>query len=171
MSEYEHDKIVPYAASHAAKKEQVATMFDHIAKRYDFLNRFLSLGIDQGWRKKAIGYFGQQKINHLLDIATGTADMALMADKTIAPHKITGIDISEGMMQYGRIKIADKGLSDRIQLITGDSTAIPFEDQTFEIKHNQQINQFRQGVKRRPIPLRSQLLPLLESEDLQSFLG
>ena len=132
MSEYEHDKIVPYAASHAAKKEQVATMFDHIAKRYDFLNRFLSLGIDQGWRKKAIGYFGQQKINHLLDIATGTADMALMADKTIAPHKITGIDISEGMMQYGRIKIADKGLSDRIQLITGDSTAIPFEDQTFD---------------------------------------
>jgi demethylmenaquinone methyltransferase/2-methoxy-6-polyprenyl-1,4-benzoquinol methylase len=129
MSEYEHDKIVPYAASNAAKKEQVATMFDHIAKRYDFLNRFLSLGIDQGWRKKAIGYFGQQKINHLLDIATGTADMALMADKTIAPHKITGIDISEGMMQYGRIKIADKGLSDRIQLITGDSTAIPFEDQ------------------------------------------
>jgi len=94
MSEYEHDKIVPYAASHAAKKEQVATMFDHIAKRYDFLNRFLSLGIDQGWR--------------------------------------TGIDISEGMMQYGRIKIADKGLSDRIQLITGDSTAIPFEDQKFD---------------------------------------
>ena len=62
MSEYEHDKIVPYAASHAAKKEQVATMFDHIAKRYDFLNRFLSLGIDQGWRKKAIAYFGQQII-------------------------------------------------------------------------------------------------------------
>ena len=108
MSEYEHDKIVPYAASHAAKKEQVATMFDHIAKRYDFLNRFLSLGIDQGWRKKAIAYFGQQKINHLLDIATGTADMALMADKTIAPIKITGIDISEGMMQYGRIKITDR---------------------------------------------------------------
>jgi demethylmenaquinone methyltransferase/2-methoxy-6-polyprenyl-1,4-benzoquinol methylase len=132
MSEYEHDKIVPYAASHAAKKEQVATMFDHIAKRYDFLNRFLSLGIDQGWRKKAIACFGQLKINHLLDIATGTADMALMAHKTIAPKKITGIDISEGMMQYGRIKIADKGLSDRIQLITGDSTAIPFEDQTFD---------------------------------------
>ena len=82
--------------------------------------------------KKAITYFGQQKINHLLDIATGTADMALMADKTIAPLKITGIDISEGMMQYGRIKIADKGLSDHIQLITGDSTAIPFDDQTFD---------------------------------------
>ena len=132
MSEYEHDKIVPYAASHAAKKEQVATMFDHIAKRYDFLNRFLSLGIDQGWRKKAIAYFGQQKIHHLLDIATGTADMALMADKTITPKKITGIDISEGMMQYGRIKIQEKGLNEKIQLSLGDSTAIPFEASTFD---------------------------------------
>lgn len=132
MSQYEHDKIVPFAQSNAAKKEQVATMFDHIAKRYDFLNRFLSLGIDQGWRRKAIANFGQQKIDHLLDIATGTADMALMAYKTIKPKRITGIDISEGMMQYGRIKIADKGLSDQIQLITGDSTAIPFEDQSFD---------------------------------------
>ena len=61
MSQYEHDKIVPFAQSNAAKKEQVATMFDHIAKRYDFLNRFLSLGIDQGWRRKAIANFGQQK--------------------------------------------------------------------------------------------------------------
>ena len=61
MTEYEHDKIVPYAASHAAKKEQVATMFDHIAKRYDFLNRFLSLGIDQGWRKKSHNLFWSTK--------------------------------------------------------------------------------------------------------------
>ncbi len=132
MSQYEHDKIVPFAQSNAAKKEQVATMFDHIAKRYDFLNRFLSLGIDQGWRRKAIANFGQQKIDHLLDIATNTTDMALITHKTIKPKRITGIDISEGMMQYGRIKIADKGLSDQIQLITGDSTAIPFEDQSFD---------------------------------------
>ncbi|MEY3620206.1 MAG: bifunctional demethylmenaquinone methyltransferase/2-methoxy-6-polyprenyl,4-benzoquinol methylase [Bacteroidota bacterium] len=132
MSQYEHDKIVPYAQSNADKKEQVASMFDHIAKRYDFLNRFLSLGIDQGWRKKAIANFGTQKIHHLLDIATGTADMALMAHKTIAPSKITGIDISEGMMQYGRIKIADKGLNNQIQLVTGDSTAIPFGDEIFD---------------------------------------
>ncbi len=132
MSQYEHDKIVPFADSNEGKKEQVATMFDHIAKRYDFLNRFLSLGIDQGWRKKAIANFGTQKIKHLLDIATGTADMALMAHKKIAPEKITGIDISEGMMQYGRIKIANKGLNNQIQLITGDSTAIPFEDAKFD---------------------------------------
>jgi len=124
MSQFAHDKVVPYSQSNAEKKEQVASMFDSIAKRYDFLNRFLSLGIDQGWRKKAIAHLKDKKIKHLLDIATGTADMALMAYRQIQPEKITGIDISEGMMQYGRVKIQDKGL--------GDSTAIPFEASTFD---------------------------------------
>jgi demethylmenaquinone methyltransferase/2-methoxy-6-polyprenyl-1,4-benzoquinol methylase len=73
MSEYAHDHIVPYDKSDASKKEQVATMFDSIAQRYDFLNRFLSLGIDQGWRKKAISHFKSKPPQHLLDIATGTA--------------------------------------------------------------------------------------------------
>ena len=132
MSKYAHDNIVPYGESSAEKKEQVASMFDSIAKRYDFLNRFLSLGIDKGWRKKAIAKFEGKKINHLLDIATGTADMALMAYQQIQPNKITGIDISEGMMQYGRIKIADKKLNDTIQLFLGDSTAIPFPDNSFD---------------------------------------
>ena len=132
MSQFAHDKVVPYSQSNAEKKEQVASMFDSIAKRYDFLNRFLSLGIDQGWRKKAIGYLKEKKINHLLDIATGTADMALMANRLIHPTKITGIDISEGMMQYGRIKIEQKGLSDKIKLCLGDSTAIPFEAAQFD---------------------------------------
>ena len=132
MSQYAHDKVVPFAESKANKKEQVATMFDSIAKRYDFLNRFLSLGIDQGWRKKAIAHFGDQPLNHLLDIATGTADMALMANKRIHPKQITGMDISEGMMQYGRIKIAEKGLSDKIKLVLGDSTEIPFENEVFD---------------------------------------
>ena len=132
MSQYAHDKIVPFEESSENKKEQVAGMFNAIAKRYDFLNRFLSLGIDQGWRKKAIQQFGKQPINHLLDIATGTADMALMAEKRIHPARITGMDISEGMMQYGRIKIAQKGLSHKIELVLGDSTDIPFEDQRFD---------------------------------------
>ena len=132
MSKYAHDNIVPYGESSAEKKEQVASMFDSIAKRYDFLNRFLSLGIDKGWRKKAIANFEGKKMNHLLDIATGTADMALMAYQQIQPTKITGIDISEGMMQYGRIKIADKKLNDTIQLSLGDSTAIPFPDNSFD---------------------------------------
>jgi demethylmenaquinone methyltransferase/2-methoxy-6-polyprenyl-1,4-benzoquinol methylase len=132
MSKYAHDNIVPYGESSAEKKEQVASMFDSIAKRYDFLNRFLSLGIDKGWRKKAIENFEGKKLNHLLDIATGTADMALMAYQLIKPTKITGIDISEGMMQYGRIKITAKKLNDTIQLSLGDSTEIPFPDNSFD---------------------------------------
>jgi demethylmenaquinone methyltransferase/2-methoxy-6-polyprenyl-1,4-benzoquinol methylase len=132
MSQFAHDKVVPYSQSNAEKKEQVASMFDSIAKRYDFLNRFLSLGIDQGWRNKAIAYLNDKKINHLLDIATGTADMALMANLKIQPTQITGIDISEGMMKYGRIKIEQKGLSDKIKLCLGDSTAIPFEAALFD---------------------------------------
>jgi len=132
MSEYAHDKIVPFEKSKENKKEQVANMFNAIAKRYDFLNRFLSLGIDQVWRKKAINEFGNQPLNHLLDIATGTADMALMANKRIHPAKITGMDISEGMMQYGRIKIEKKGLTNKIALVLGDSTAIPFVNNQFD---------------------------------------
>ena len=132
MSQFAHDKVVPYSQSNASKKEQVASMFDSISKKYDFLNRFLSLGIDQGWRKKAISNLKEKPLNHLLDIATGTADMALMAHKQIHPTKITGIDISEGMMQYGRIKIAEKGLENIIDLKLGDSTDIPFEDAQFD---------------------------------------
>ena len=132
MSKYAHDNIVPDSNSQASKKEQVASMFDSIAKKYDFLNRFLSLGIDQIWRKKAIANFKGAPIHHLLDVATGTADMALMAYKQIQPKQITGMDISEGMMQYGRVKIQDKGLGDKIQLSLGDSTAIPFEASTFD---------------------------------------
>jgi len=132
MSQYAHDNIVPDSNSHASKKEQVASMFDSIAKKYDFLNRFLSLGIDQIWRKKAIANFKGTPINHLLDVATGTADMALMAFQQIKPQRITGMDILEGMMQYGRTKIAQKGLSDIIQLKLGDSIAIPFDDASFD---------------------------------------
>ena len=132
MSQFEHDKIVPYAESEDGKKDQVASMFNSIAKKYDFLNRFLSLGIDQGWRKKAIAKFGNHPLKHLLDIATGTADMALMANMQIKPEKITGIDISEGMMKYGRIKIAEKGLSNKIELVLGDSTDIPFQEGLFD---------------------------------------
>lgn len=132
MSQFAHDKIVPDGKSMASKKEQVATMFDSIAKRYDFLNRFLSFGIDQIWRKKAIAHFKGTPINRLLDVATGTADMALMAYQQIKPAQITGMDISEGMMQLGREKIHKKGLSQCIQLTLGDSIAIPFAANTFD---------------------------------------
>lgn len=132
--EYKHDNIVPFEGSEKSKKEQVATMFDQIAHRYDFLNRFLSAGIDIGWRKKALAQLKGLPITRMLDVATGTADVAIMAMEqlTPSPASITGIDISDGMLELGRKKIAQKGLAHRIALFNGDSEAINFPDNTFE---------------------------------------
>jgi len=125
-------KIVPFAESKLSKKEQIASMFDDIAFRYDFLNHFMSLGIDVIWRKKALGYLKQQRPKLMLDIATGTGDFAIMANKRLQPEKIIGIDISEGMLEVGRQKIAKLGLTDKITMQTGDSETISFPDQTFD---------------------------------------
>ncbi|HEY9364547.1 MAG TPA: bifunctional demethylmenaquinone methyltransferase/2-methoxy-6-polyprenyl-1,4-benzoquinol methylase UbiE [Chitinophagaceae bacterium] len=127
-----HDDILPYHDSLLGKKEQVAGMFDDIAPRYDFLNRFLSLGIDVGWRKKAIRQLKKDQPKLILDVATGTADMAIMACKMLQPEKITGIDISEQMLELGRKKIEKEGLSDRIELYTGDSETINFPANSFD---------------------------------------
>src|SRR5436309_6424047 len=104
-------KIVPDMASKLSKKEQVAEMFNNIAGRYDFLNHFLSMGIDKGWRKKAIAEVAQISPNTILDVATGTGDMAIAAAKKIRPHKITGVDIADQMLEVGRKKIAEQNLS------------------------------------------------------------
>lgn len=125
-------KIVPFAESKLSKKEQIASMFDDIAFRYDFLNHFMSLGIDVIWRKKALGYLKQHRPKLMLDIATGTGDFAIMANKRLQPEKIIGIDISEGMLEVGRQKIAKQGLTDKITLQLGDSETISFPDQTFD---------------------------------------
>lgn len=125
-------KIVPFAESKLSKKEQIASMFDDIAFRYDFLNHFMSLGIDVIWRKKALGYLKQQHPKLMLDIATGTGDFAIMANKRLQPEKIIGIDISEGMLEVGRQKIAKLGLTDKITMQLGDSETISFPDQTFD---------------------------------------
>ena len=103
MTEFTHDTIVPFKDSEKDKKAQVAQMFDQIAHRYDFLNRFLSAGIDVGWRKKAIKELEELSPAKLLDVATGTADVALLTYKMlpVKPEKITGIDISEGMLEIG----------------------------------------------------------------------
>lgn len=124
-------KVVPLPDSELSKKEQVAGMFDRIAGRYDFLNHFLSLGIDRGWRKKAIHTLKAIAPRKILDVATGTGDLAIAA-LALQPEHITGVDISEGMMEIGRKKLADKGLSDKITLQYGDSEALPFEDNTFD---------------------------------------
>ncbi|MDI9365274.1 MAG: bifunctional demethylmenaquinone methyltransferase/2-methoxy-6-polyprenyl-1,4-benzoquinol methylase UbiE [Flavobacterium sp.] len=115
-----------------SKKEQVADMFDNIAFRYDFLNRFLSAGIDISWRKKAIKQLASLQPKKMLDVATGTADVALMTYDILKPTNIIGIDISEGMLNLGRQKIAAKGLQHVIQLYNGDSENINFDDNSFD---------------------------------------
>ena len=132
MTKFAHDSVVPDKESNLDKKQQVAHMFDSIAFRYDFLNRFLSAGIDIWWRKKAISQLASIHPKKILDVATGTADVAIMMCKQLDPLKITGIDISEGMLDLGRKKIEKLGLQDRIQLLQGDSEQIRFEDNSFD---------------------------------------
>ena len=119
-----HDHIIPFKESGKSKKEQVAEMFDSIAGRYDAMNRFLSARTDIGWRKKAIRLLKKDDPKRILDVATGTADMAIMACKILKPEKLIGIDISEGMLELGRKKIEKESLGDIIQLQTGDSETI-----------------------------------------------
>ncbi len=132
MTNYQHDQVVPYRHSQLTKKEQVAGMFDDIAGRYDFLNRFLSVGIDLIWRKKALAYLKEIQPKKILDVATGTADVAIMAVDILQPDKITGIDISDGMLEVGRNKILKLKLQHRIELLNGDSETINFESNSFD---------------------------------------
>ncbi|MEO6670236.1 MAG: bifunctional demethylmenaquinone methyltransferase/2-methoxy-6-polyprenyl-1,4-benzoquinol methylase UbiE [Ferruginibacter sp.] len=132
MAEFAHDTVVPDKDSKLTKKEQVAGMFDDIAGRYDFLNRFLSAGIDIRWRKKAISHLKDIKPQQLLDVATGTADVAIMASHLLNPKKIIGIDISQGMLDIGKKKVEKAGLQDSIVLLKGDSEAINFNENSFD---------------------------------------
>ena len=125
-------KILPDAASNLNKKDQVAEMFNNIAGRYDFLNHFLSMGIDKGWRKKAIAAAGSIHPKRILDVATGTADLAIAA-ASLQPAQINGIDIADQMLEVGRKKIADKNLSHIISLQTADSIALPFPNGHFDV--------------------------------------
>lgn len=106
-------------------------MFDDIAPRYDFLNQLLSLGIHKGWRKKAIGLLQVKQPRTILDIATGTADFAIEAMR-LKPDKVTGVDISAGMLKLGKEKIKKKGLENKIELTLADSENLPFADNQFD---------------------------------------
>ncbi|MEP7109206.1 MAG: bifunctional demethylmenaquinone methyltransferase/2-methoxy-6-polyprenyl-1,4-benzoquinol methylase UbiE [Ferruginibacter sp.] len=132
MTQFAHDEVVPLKDSERSKKEQVADMFDNIAGRYDFLNRFLSLGIDIRWRRKAIRQLKNINPKKILDVATGTADVAIMTANILQPEKISGIDISDGMLNIGRKKIENLGLETLIELLNGDSEAINFDDNSFD---------------------------------------
>ena len=126
------EQVTPYQNTDSGKKEQVAEMFNNISGSYDFLNHFLSLGIDNIWRRKAIDQLKDLKPKTLLDVATGTGDFALVAHKRLKPDLITGIDISEGMLKVGLDKMQDKKLSDQIHLQYGDSENMPFENDRFD---------------------------------------
>ena len=122
---------VPYKNSNQSKKVQVEEMFDQISHRYDLLNHLLSVNIDKAWRNKAIKMLKAFQPKTILDIATGTADFAIAAGK-LNPEKITGIDLSEGMLRIGRQKVEKKGLSNLIELRKADSEALPFENHSFD---------------------------------------
>ena len=123
--------VLPYKEKAGSKKEQVAEMFDNISHRYDFLNHFLSLGIDILWRKKAIRQLEKDQPKLILDIATGTGDFAIEA-LALNPDKVIGVDISAGMLEYGKKKMKKKGLEDRIELQMGDSEKLLFKDNNFD---------------------------------------
>ncbi len=125
------EKITPYKNSSLDKKRQIAKMFNNIAIRYDFLNHFLSLGVDKYWRKKAISKLKGRSNNVILDIATGTADFAIEA-MSLKPEKIFGVDISTEMLEIGKKKILKKNLQNNIQLFEGDSEDLIFEDNKFD---------------------------------------
>ncbi len=124
-------KVTPYKDSELNKKEQVTKMFDTISKEYDGLNRVISFGIDVKWRKKVVKLVAETNPESILDIATGTGDLAIALAKTNA-KKIIGLDISDGMLEVGRQKIRKKTLENRIKMVIGDSEALDFEDNTFD---------------------------------------
>ena len=126
------EKVVkPYGDENSSKKQEVATMFNNISAKYDFLNHFLSLGIDKLWRKRAIRELKTLKPKKILDIATGTGDFALEALK-INPQNVIGVDISEGMLKVGMEKMKTKQVDHIISLRLGDSENLPFEENTFD---------------------------------------
>lgn len=124
-------KVKPYNDDSKSKKEEVAEMFDNISKRYDFLNHFLSLGIDKIWRRKAVNQLREIAPKKILDLATGTGDFAIALLK-LNPTEIIGMDISNGMLEVGRQKMKKKAVDNIIQMKLGDSENIPFEDGYFD---------------------------------------
>ncbi len=128
---YQQERIKPYSQQ-GEKKAQVEAMFDRIAPTYDILNHTLSLGIDRGWRQKAIDRLKPFAPQRMLDIATGTGDFALMAACTLKPQKLIGADISEGMMQVGREKVRKAGLQDIISFEQQDCLHLSYADNSFD---------------------------------------
>lgn len=132
MTEYRCEKVLPYQNQNETKTQQVEQMFDSIASHYDTMNRLMSLYQDKNWRKYAIKRLSKENPKTILDVATGTGDFAIQAYDVIKPEKITGIDLSEKMLEVGKVKVANLNLSDRITLEKADSMSLPFADATFD---------------------------------------
>jgi len=124
--------VKPYQESSLSKKKQVEQMFDNISGKYDFLNHFLSFGIDKIWRNKTIKIVGENQPKYILDVATGTGDLAFVAQKKLDPKKIIGLDLSNGMLNVGRDKSKSRGLEQTIEFVQGDSENLPFESDSFD---------------------------------------
>lgn len=125
-------KVTPYKDSTLGKKQQVTKMFDTISGNYDGLNRVISFGIDIQWRKKVVKMVHATRPQSILDIATGTGDLAINLAQENKTANIVGLDISAGMLEVGKQKIADKNLTNRIEMVLGDSEQLPFEDESFD---------------------------------------
>jgi demethylmenaquinone methyltransferase/2-methoxy-6-polyprenyl-1,4-benzoquinol methylase len=132
MSKYLHEAVLPNNSSTDSKKNQVAAMFNNIAHKYDFLNRFMSGGIDIKWRKKTINELKAIQPKIILDVATGTGDVAILTNRILHPTKIVGIDISEGMLNLGKEKVTKLNLQNTIELQLGDSEQINFPNNHFD---------------------------------------
>jgi len=126
------EKVTPYKDSDAGKKQQVEAMFDNISESYDGLNRVISFGTDIKWRKKVLQLIGDSKPASILDIATGTGDLALLFAKNLNAKNIVGLDLSEGMLSMARKKVTNTPLEEKVTFIKGDSEALPFEDNSFD---------------------------------------
>ena len=126
------ETIKPYQDSETGKKEQVAQMFNTISENYDGLNKIISLGTDATWKKKILQMVKLQQPTSILDIATGTGDLAILFAETTATE-IIGLDISQGMLDMGKKKISDKNLDSKIQMVLGDGEKIPYTDNYFDV--------------------------------------
>ncbi len=126
-------KITPYKDSTLNKKAQVEQMFDTISNDYDGLNRVISFGTDVKWRKKVVQMVKERKPNSILDIATGTGDLAIQFAQQTETAEVVGLDLSEGMLSVARKKVAQSNFRERLKFVKGDSEALPFADQSFDV--------------------------------------
>ena len=126
-------KVTPYKDSSLNKKEQVEQMFDTISNKYDNLNRVISLGTDLKWRRKVLKMVKNHNPDSILDVATGTGDLAIQFAKNIQAKKIVGFDLSQGMLSMAQKKVANTPLDEKVDFIKGDGEAMPFKDNSFDV--------------------------------------